>query len=347
MSRSDTFNELRRVNPASRPGFERSVEAAGQEVRARIVTSSAARSDARLTRPRSRPVLLRGGHRGLRATGAVLVAAATVAAFVVIGGLGGGGGVQSASAAVRDAAQATATSGASSGTAVVEITYGGELWAGKTVRWHGGDLAVIDSYAADSFSGGGIPSSARGARFELRVVDGMMYGPGPEGGWVELGSPDSIDADSGTTPDEYLAVIQADVTGETLGTITAGMTGLTTEQLGDGSTVYLGTVRAGLVAPETGFKEGQHIRVFPFGYVAHDEAADPNAPLDAAVTVSADGLIGELAVEWGSGQSAWTYTVTYTDLGATSPIEAPNNAQPFTSRTTAAPPTASGSADGN
>ena len=63
----------------------------------------------------------------------------------------------------------------------------------------------------------------------------------------------------------------------TLRRITGGMNGLTTRRLDDGSTVYSGTVAAGLIARETGFKEGQPIRVLPFGYVAHDEAADPRS----------------------------------------------------------------------
>jgi hypothetical protein len=111
------------------------------------------------------------------------------------------------------------------------------------------------------------------------------------------------------------------------------MSDLTTQQMGDGSTVYRGTVPAGLVAPETGFKEGGPIRVFPFGYVAHGEAEDPHAPLAAAITVGPDGLISQLGVDWGSGAGAWTYTVTYTGLGATGPIEAPENAEPFPPRT--------------
>ena len=78
-----------------------------------------------------------------------------------------------------------------------------------------------------------------------------------------------------------------------------------------------------LIARETGFKEGQAIRVLPFGYVAHDEAADPAAPLDAAVTVGADGVVREIAVTWG----AWTYTVTYSRLGATAAPKAPANAR--------------------
>jgi hypothetical protein len=80
-----------------------------------------------------------------------------------------------------------------------------------------------------------------------------MYGVDPEdGGWVVLGSPDSIDPDSGTTPDEYLAAVREDVDGTTLRRMTDGMSGLTTRQLDDGSTVYGGSVAAGLIARETG-----------------------------------------------------------------------------------------------
>ena len=62
----------------------------------------------------------------------------------------------------------------------------------------------------------------------LLVVDGMMYATDPvDGGWAELGPPESIDPDSGTTPDEYLAAVRDDVGGATLQRITKGMTGLT------------------------------------------------------------------------------------------------------------------------
>jgi hypothetical protein len=157
-----------------------------------------------------------------------------------------------------------------------------------------------------------------------------MYGIDPDdGGWVVLGSPDSIDPDSGTTPDEYLAAVREDVGGATLRRITDGMTGLTTRQLDDGSTVYSGTVAAGLIARETGFKEGESIRVLPFGYVAHDEAANPEAPLQAAVTVGAHGVVREIAVTWGSGASQWSFRVTYSGLGTTPAPTAPANAEPL------------------
>ena len=110
------------------------------------------------------------------------------------------------------------------------------------------------------------------------------------------------------------------------------MTGLATRRLTDGSTVYSGTVAAGVIARETGFKEGHAIRVLPFGYVAHDEAADPSSPLATAVTIDSGGVVRETAVTWGSSPSAWRYTVTYSGLGATAAPVAPADAPPLRER---------------
>ena len=154
-----------------------------------------------------------------------------------------------------------------------------------------------------------------------------MYGTdGDDGGWVVLGPPESIDPESGTTPGEVLAAVRQDVGGVTLRRTTDGMTGLVTVQRGDGSTVYHGSVPAALIARETGVKGDQPVRVLPFGYVAHDEAADPRSPLDAAVTVAPDGLVREIAVRWGTGASAWVYTVSYNGLGETPAPVAPADA---------------------
>ena len=155
----------------------------------------------------------------------------------------------------------------------------------------------------------------------LLVVDGIFYGIDPGGGWVAQGSPENIDPGSGTTPDEYLGAVREDVGGATLRRIAGGggVSGLTTTRLADGSTVYRGTVAGGLIARETGFKEGRSLRVLPFGYVAHGEAADPAAPLDAAVTVGPDGILRKIAIAWGT----WTYTVEYSNLGATRAPVAP------------------------
>jgi hypothetical protein len=192
------------------------------------------------------------------------------------------------------------------------MTHNGEVWVERTIRWNGGDLAL----SSDT------PRQAKRPGTDMLVVNGLMYVI-EDGRWVNIGSPKSIDPDSGTTPDEYLAAVREDVGGATLRRITNGMTGLTTRALDDGSTVYSGAVAAGLIARESGFKEGQAIRVLPFGYVAHDQAADPANRLRTAVTVGADGIVREIAVTWGT----WTYTVTYSRLGETAAPKAPANAR--------------------
>jgi hypothetical protein len=300
MRTRDSLHALRRANPRADSGFVASVDAVGDAVRAQLATAD---------------VDAPARHRVLRisAAGASLAAVA-VAVFLTLGALGDGTAVEDATAAVKNAARVTATSAERSGTAVVRITHDGELWAGSTIRWHGGDLTVM----SDAPRRLGRPGS------QMRLVDGMLYGV-EDGEWVILGSPASIDPDSGTTPAEYLAATRADVGGATLRRLAAAVTGLTVSRLGDDSTVYRGKVPAGLVAREASFKGDQPIRVFPFGYVAHDQAADPSARLAIAITVGDGDVIYAIDVSWGT----WRYTVTYSELGATAPIVAPANARPL------------------
>jgi hypothetical protein len=307
MTTSDSLQALRRANPRAQEGFAESVESAAHAVRAQLTAT-----DAPAARPRARKV--RPRLLGLSAAAGLAVAAAVVA-LLTVASPAGGPGVEDASAAVRAAAAVTADSAERSGTAVVRMTQGGEAWAGATIRWNGHDIAV----AQDAPRRPGKPGRP------MLVVGGVLYGFEPGFGWVAFGDPASIDPDSGTTPAEYLAAVREDVGGATLGRILDGMTGLTAQELGNGATVYRGTVAAGLIAREPGVKDGQAIRVLPFGYVAHDQAADPDAQLDVAVTVGEDDVVRRIALTWG----AWTYTVTYRDLGATPSPEAPENARPL------------------
>jgi hypothetical protein len=299
MSMPESFEALRRANPRAREGFTESVEAAARAVRNEIATADD--SPPRRIRPRRRVV-------GLSAAGAALAAAVAVVAFGTVGS----SGVQSATAAFQKAATLTAASAERSGTAEVRITLGGEVWAARTIRWHDGDLSLSGDAWRVRKPGG-----------EMRVVDGIVYGIDIDGRWVKMGSPTNIDPDSGTTPDEYLAAVHEDVGGATLRRITNGMTGLTTRTLDDGSTVYSGAVAAGLIARKSGYKDGELLRVLPFGYVAHDQAADPANLLQTAVTVGPEGVVREIAVTWGR----WTYTVKYSRLGETVALKAPANAR--------------------
>jgi len=299
---SESIDALRRANPRFREGFDESVEAVAGTVRAQLVSTIRPEPAARA----------RGGLVRLSGAAAV-VAAVAVAVYVAVGSPGSGPRVESAAAAVQQAATLSAASAERSGTAVVRITHDGQLWAGTTVRWHGDDLSL----SSDA------PTRAGKVGSKLLVVGGTLYGIEPEdGGWVAMGTEANIDPGSGTLPSEYLAAVRDDVGGAALQRITSGMTGLTTRRLDDGSTVYSGSVAAGLIARKTGFKEGEAIRVLPFGYVAHDAAADPASPLEAALTVGADGIVREIAVTWGT----WSYTVGYDRLGSTPAIAAPAGA---------------------
>jgi hypothetical protein len=306
MNRSAALRALRRESPRSQPGFSALVDSSAAVMRRRLATAPTAAVERRGDRQLLR-ISLAGG----------LAAAAVAVAALAVGSLGGAPGVESATAAVKRAAAATAASAQASGTVAVRITHGDQVWATTTIRWNGNDIAIGRDH----------PDRAGRVGTEMLVVDGVLYGLDIDGGWVAQGSPSAIDPDSGTTPSEYLAAVREDIGGATLPRISRAMTGLTVRQLGDGTTVYGGRVAAGLIARETGFKEGQTIRVFPFGYVAHDEAADPAASLDVAVAVGHDDLVRSIVVTWGTGASAWNYAVTYSDLGSTAPIAAPENAR--------------------
>jgi hypothetical protein len=302
---TESFRALRRANPRTRADFERSRAAAADAVRARIAHDEPVAAAGPPRRPRRR-------RAQVSAAAGSLAAAALAAAFLTTGVPGGGSGVESAQAAVERAASTTADTAENSGTAVVRMTHGGQPWAGKTVVWNGSDIAI----SREETEGPRKPGSG------LLVVDNVLYGIEPRLGWVRFGDPSHIDPDSGTTPAEMLAAIRADVGGPTLRRITGGMSDLTSRSLTDGSTVYSGTVAAGVAAPETGAKDGETLRVLPFGYVANDEAANAGAPLNASITVGADGVIREIALAWGT----WTYAVTYSGLGTTAAPEAPKDA---------------------
>ena len=295
----ETIDALHRANPRAEMGLDDAVEAVSRAVRAQLGTHAALQP-----RSRSRRRLVR---LSLALAGCAGVVAAVLSVSV------GPSGAPDAAAAVKKAATLSAASAERSGTAVVRLTHDGDLWAGTTIRWHGNDLSV----ASDS------PGRLGKAGSKLLVVGGTLYGIEPEhGGWMALGSPKNIDPGSGTTPAEYLAAVRDDVGGASLERITGAMLNPSTRRLADGSTVYSGAVKAGLIARETGLKEGHVIRVLPFGFVAHGEAANPASPLEASVTVGADGIVRNIGVTW----SSWAYSVAYEKLGSSPALGAPANA---------------------
>jgi hypothetical protein len=317
MNGTDSLDALRRANPRHKPDFppmafgltRTALTRAGGDRWFTTVDLSTGRAQ-RQRMPRSRrpwPVV------GVPAAAAVI---AVVAAAVLAVGSPTGSPTVTPAAAMEQAVTASAQAAEQSGTVMIEVTQDGALWGARTVRWNGSDISITND------------DPGRGGRADLMVVGGTLYGPDPEtdGGWLELGSPASIDPDSGTTPDEYLTTVRADAGGDTFRRITGAMTDLTTTPGDDGSVVYRGTVAAGVLAPETGTKAGMPIRVLSYGYVAHDDASDPAAPVDVRITVRADDTIEEIHATWG-GASAWSYRLSFSDLGSTPAPTAPANAR--------------------
>jgi hypothetical protein len=293
MNQTQSLEALRQANPRHRADFA--------DWAARLTPSP------QQAKPRRWPVI------GIPAA-ATLVA--VVIALVAVGPPVGPLAVPPAEAMQR-AVTASVAAADRSGTVDIEITQDGELWVAKTVTWHGTDLAVSS----------GDPSQT--GRGDLLVVDGVMYGPDPEvaGGWIEMGPPESVDPDSGTTPDELLLAVHEDAGGATLQRITAEMTDLTVSQAENGSTIYVGKVPAGALARESSVKQGETLRVLPYGNIAHDAASNPASLIDISITVGADDTISELQATWG-GESSWSYRLSFDDLGSTAPLEKPANAKP-------------------
>lgn len=306
MNGTDSLDALRRANPRHKPGFARMAAELTQAAGApRPPTVDLSRGRPR-TSPRAwrlRPVI------GIPAAAAVI--ALVVAAVLAVDSTNG-----SPAAAIDQAVAVSAQAAEQSGTVSVEVTRDGALWGARTVRWNGSDVAITNE------------DPGRLGRGGLLVVGGTLYGPDPEtpGGWLDLGSPASIDPDSGTTPDEYLATVRADAGGETFRRITEAMTGLTTSPGAGGGVVYRGTVPAGILAGETGTKDGVAIRVLPYGYVAHDDASDPGAPVAVQITVGGDETIREIHATWG-GASSWSYRLSFSALGSTPAPTAPDHAR--------------------
>lgn len=306
----DALDVLRRANPRHKPSFTRTAaQLTRRAADPRPPTVDLARGRAsRSPRPwQVRPVI------GVPAAAAVI---AIVVGVVLAVGSPSGSPAVSPAAAIEQAVTVSAQAAEDSGTVAIEVTQDGALWGARSVRWNGSDISVTNE------DPGGV------GRRDLLVVDGTLYGPEPQtaDGWLELGSPANVDPGSGTTPDEYLATVRADAGGDTFGRITSAMTDLVTSPGPDGSVVYRGTVPAGVLAGETGTKEGAPIRVLPYGYVAHDDASDPAAPVSVQITVRADETIQEIHATWG-GASSWSFRLSFSDLGSTPAPTAPEDAR--------------------
>ena len=66
--------------------------------------------------------------------------------------------------------------------------------------------------------------------------------------------------------------------------------------------------------------------MLPYGYVAHDDASNPAAPVEVRITVEADDAIQEIHATWG-GASSWSNRLSFSGLGSTPAPTMPDNVE--------------------
>ena len=247
-----------------------------------------------------------------------VLAAATVA--IVVGLTLSAASPSGASAAARRALAATAA--APSGTMTTTVVHGGVTRTIDATRWNGHDIAFstgFDQFPQLLLIGGGMYVQTSGGTW-LHYANASNVGPKPLGGLIQLAQ-DSI---TGTTARQILALA----------------THVQKTAQSDGTTVYTGTIPSSSI--NAGNDPGDNAIISMilgaqkrtdgmFGPGKGDTPGRQLNDLQLQMSVGGDGLVKEVSVTFqgpDTGSSAedgaYTWSVTYSQLGSTPPITAPS-----------------------
>jgi hypothetical protein len=247
-----------------------------------------------------------------------VLAAATVA--IVVGLTLSAASPSGASAAARRALAATAA--APSGTMTTTVVHGGVTRTIDATRWNGHDIAFstgFDQFPQLLLIGGGMYVQTSGGTW-LHYANASNVGPKPLGGLMQLAH-DNI---AGTTAQQILAL--------------ATHVQKTTQS--DGTTVYTGTIPSSSI--NAGNDPGNNAIISMilgaqkrtdgmFGPGKGDTPGGQLNDLQLQLSVGGDGLVKQVSVTFqgqDTGSSAvdgaYTWSVTYSELGSTPPITAPS-----------------------
>ena len=254
------------------------------------------------------------------------VAAAAAACVVVVGVLVTAASPSSASAAARRALAATAA--APSGTMTTTVVHAGVSKTVEAARWNGHDIA----YSPDE---GPVP--------QLLLVGGGMYVQTSDGSWLHYANA----ADVPPKPLGGLAQLaQNDIAATAPQQILALATGVQKTTQSDGSTLYTGTIPASRLDPAlitgddaiTNMIVGAQKRTDGMVGVGKATEQTPGTPccqedLALQMSVGSDGLVEQVSVTFQQQNAssaaldgAYTWSITYGQLGSTPPIAAPPSA---------------------
>jgi hypothetical protein len=253
-------------------------------------------------------------------------AAALAAAAVVVGLTLGAASPRSAYAAAKKALAATAA--ASSGTITGTVSHDGSSGTLDTTRWNGDSIAVTRGDV-----------SAFGPGQALTLINGGAYVEQADGTWLHYASASGVGPKLGP----MVELAQNNVAGNTADQILSLATGLAQSSQLDGTTVYTGTIpnlnadRGGAATDDTILRIIEDLRTGNDAIGPHKWFAPAgfHNGLQLQMTVGPDGFVRQIVLTFqqqdtGSPASdgTYTWTVTYTQLGATPPITAPATSTP-------------------
>jgi hypothetical protein len=302
-----SLRALREANPRSQPGFDEWAERFDPLVEQILADVG----PARMRRPRA-------ARR--RVIGLSAAAAAVSLAAAAAGLLFSAAAPQSAYAAARKAVAATAAVG--SGTMTMTVVHNGTTDTLDTTQWNGGDI---------SMSAG--PRHLLGPYRQFVLIGGGAYVQRANGTWLRYPSVSDIGPKLG--PEVQLA--EDNVTGSAARQILALATGLRQAKQPDGTTLYTGTIPDATADRRVNPADDAILRMI-ISLRSGNGAGAPggsHADLELRLTAGTDGRVQQVSLTFqqedsGSpaGDGAYTWGVTYSQLGSTPTIAVPDTSTP-------------------
>lgn len=313
MRTDSSLHALRDASPRNQPGFDEWID--GFDSLRTQIPATPVQAQRPLPKPDSR-------HR--RVVGLAITVATAVAVVGVVGGLAlTAASPSSADAAARRALAATAA--APSGTMTTTMLHGGVTNTLEATRWNGSDLA---------FSPGASDVAVSSIR-QLLLIGGGVYVQTSDGTWLHYANASDV------PPKPLGGMVQYahdNLAGTTAQQILALATGVQKTAQPDGTTVYTATIPSAAgagIAPSDG--NGAVTRMI-FGVLKSKEGGalaiggGNHDDLQLQMSVGGDGLVRQVSVTFQQHDTgspaldgAYTWSITYSQLGSTPPIAAPAN----------------------
>jgi hypothetical protein len=303
-----SLRALRAANPRSQPGFDEWIERC-QALPAQITGASPASPRAPRQLAQRRCVI------GISAAAAaVIVAAAAVLVGLAVTGASPGNAYASAKKALA------ATAAAGSGTITGSVRHNGSSYSLDTTRWNGDSIAVTRG-----------DRSEFGPGQALTLIDGSAYVEQADGTWLHYASESGVGPKVGA----MVELAHDNVAGNTADQILSLATDLAQSSQPDGTTIYTGTIPNLDTDPGESPTDDTILRIISNLRTGNNAPAGFHDGLRLQMTVGPDGLVRQISLTYqqqdtGSPETdgSYTWTVTYSRLGATPPIAAPAASTP-------------------